>query len=67
MDHGHGTSVVRVCLFVILHHSIFQLYHGNDMIYEMKEEEKAEPTLLLTQGIFTLPQPHGHGMRGIGL
>ena len=32
----------------------FQLYHGVDMMYEMRR--KLEPTLLLTQRIFNFPQ-----------
>ena len=34
--------------------TIFQLYHGVDMMYEMRRREP-EPTLLPTQGIFSLP------------
>ena len=30
---------------------MFQLYHGNDMMYEMRRR-KPEPTILLTPGIF---------------
>ena len=33
--------------------TVFQLYHGGDMMYEMKRR-KPEPTLLPTQGIFNL-------------
>ena len=34
--------------------TIFQLYLGGDMMYEM-QGRKSEPTLLLTQGIVKLP------------
>ena len=43
-----------VCGFVVvLCHTVFQLYIGWDMMCEMRR--KPEPTLLLTQGVFTLP------------
>ena len=38
--------------------TVFQLYHGVDMMYEMTRR-KPEPTLLLTKGIFTLPHHIG--------
>ena len=37
--------------------AIFQLYHGGDMVYEMRRR-KTEPTLLLTQ-VFYLPHHAG--------
>ena len=33
--------------------AVFQLYHGDDMMYEMRRK-KPELTLLQTQGIFKL-------------
>ena len=49
-----------LCLFVfVLHHStVFQLYHGCDMMYEMRKR-KPEPKPLLTQEIFNLPHHIG--------
>ena len=44
--------------------TVFQLYHGGDMMYEMKEEKKKHPTLLPTQGIFNLP--HHIAWYGVG-
>ena len=41
-----------VCLFHAIA-TLFQLYHGADMIIKMKRR-KLEPTHLLTQGIFNL-------------
>ena len=44
-------------LFVLLVYAIatvFQLYLGRDMMYEMRRR-KPERTFLLTQGIFNLP------------
>ena len=38
--------------------TVFRLYHGGDMIYEMRRR-KPEPTLILTQGIFNLPDHTG--------
>ena len=54
---GSFMEVVFVCLvlfYVIA--TVFQLYHGSDMIYEMRRR-KPEWTLLPTQEIFMLP-PH---------
>ena len=44
--------------------TVFQLYHGDDMMSEMRRR-KPEPTLLLTQGICLTPAPYRHGMRVI--
>ena len=41
--------------------TVFRLYHGGDMMYEMKRR-KPESTLLLTQGIFN--PTHHIGMLG---
>ena len=38
--------------------TVFQVYHGSDMMYEMKRR-RPEPTLLLTEGIFNLPHHVG--------
>ena len=38
--------------------TVFQLYVGGDVIYEM-HRRKPEPTLFLTQGIFNLPHHIG--------
>ena len=53
--HGSGTS--PVCLFYTIA-TVFQLYHGGDMMYEMRRR-KSEPTLLPTQVIFNLPHHIG--------
>ena len=34
--------------------TLFQLYYGSDMIYEMRRRQP-KPTLLPTQGIFNIP------------
>ena len=45
---------VYVCLLLLYTIAkVFQLYLGDDMMYEMRG--KPEPTLLPTQGIFSLP------------
>ena len=49
---GCGTSLV--CL-LYAKATVFQLYHGSDITYEMKRR-KSTPTLLLTQGIVNLPE-----------
>ena len=49
--HDCGTS--PVCLFF----AIGMVYHGGDMMFEMRR--KPEPTLLLTQAIFSLPHHVG--------
>ena len=38
--------------------NVFKLYHGDDMMYEMRRR-KPETTLLLTPGIFNLPHHIG--------
>ena len=48
--HGSGTS--QVCLFYTVA-TVFQLYHGGDIMYAMRRR-KPVPTILLTQGIFNL-------------
>ena len=43
--------------FVLLFYTIvivFQLYHGGDMMHEMRRR-KPEPTLIPTQGTFNVP------------
>ena len=57
-----GTSriwniVVCLLLFYAIA-KVFQLYHGGDMMPEMRRR-KPEPTLLLTQGIFNPPRHTG--------
>ena len=48
-----------VCLFLLYGiATVFQLYHGSNMSYEMRRR-KPEPTLLTTQGIFNLPHHIG--------
>ena len=50
-----GTWFRFVCLLVVvLRHSIFQLYHGGDIMHDIRSR-KSEPTLLLTQRIFNHP------------
>ena len=55
--HGCGTS--PICLFYTIA-TAFQLYHGGDMMYDMRRK-KPEPTLLPTHWIFSLPR-HDIGM-----
>ena len=57
MLHGCGTS--PVCLSYAIK-TLFQSYHGGDMMYEMRSR-KPKPALLTTQGIFNLP--HHIGMQ----
>ena len=45
----------HVCLLFYAIATLFQLYHGGDMMNEMRKR-KPEPTILTTQGIFNLPQ-----------
>ena len=46
--------IQSVCLLLFYAMTtVFQLYHGGDMTYEMRR--KPEPTPLPTQGIFNLP------------
>ena len=52
----------QACLFNAIA-TVFQLYHRNDMMYEVRR--KPEPTLLLTQRIFNIP--HHMGMVGVEL
>ena len=54
---------LSICLLFYAIATIFQLYHGGNMMYEMRRR-KPEPPLLPTQWIFNLPH---HGMRGTGL
>ena len=49
--------VVCLLLFYAIA-TVFQIYHGGDMMYEMRKG-KPDPTLLLTQGIFNLPHHIG--------
>ena len=46
-----GNIVCLLLLYAIA--TMFQLYHGGDLIYEMRRR-KPEPTHLPTQGIFNL-------------
>ena len=48
----HKTLVCLLLLYDIA--TVFQLYHGGDMMFEMRRR-KTEPILLPTQGIFNLP------------
>ena len=56
-----------VCLFVVVirQATVFQLYHGGDMMYKMRRT-KPERTLLQTQGIFNLPHQIGIVLFGVG-
>ena len=54
-----------VCLLFYARATVLQLYHGSDMMYEMRWR-KPKHTLLLTQRIFNLSH-HRHGMRESGL
>ena len=49
----HFTQLKFVCLLVYAITTVFQLYHGDDMMYEMRRR-KPKPTSLPTQGIFNL-------------
>ena len=49
---SHIRMVCLLLLYAIV--TVFQLYHGNDMMYEMRRR-KPERTLRLTQGLFNLP------------
>ena len=53
VSNDHDVTLYCLLLFYAIA-TIFQLYHGGDMMYEMSRR-KPEPTLLLTQGIFNLP------------
>ena len=53
MRTGSDSDDDFVCLFCTIA-TVLQLYHGSDMIYEMRKR-KSEPTILQTQGIFNLP------------
>ena len=46
------------CLLFYVKATVFQLYHGHDMMYEVRRR-KPEPTLLHTQEIFNLPHHIG--------
>ena len=46
--------------------TVFQLYLGSDMMYEMRRRVP-EPTLVVTEGISNLPHHRRHGLRGTGL
>ena len=50
---------VCLSLFYVIA-TVFHLYHGGDMMDEMRRR-KHKPTLLLTQGMFSFP-PHHIGM-----
>ena len=47
-----GTTLYCLLLFYTMA-TLFQLYRGSDMMYEMKRR-KPDPTLLPTHGIFNL-------------
>ena len=49
----HGCGTGPVSLFYVIT-TVFQLYQGGDMMYEMRRR-KSETTLLPIQGIFNLP------------
>ena len=54
---SRGSIQFNSLLFCLLFYSIatvFQLYHGHDMMYEMRRR-KPDPTLLPTQEIFNPP------------
>ena len=54
-------DLFAICCFDLLFHTIatvFQLYHGGDMMYAMRRI-KPEPKPLLTQGIFSFPHDIG--------
>ena len=53
MSHGVMVYGDMVLLFYA-RATVFQLYQGSDMMYEMISR-KPEPTLVLTQGIFNRP------------
>ena len=53
--HGYGTS--RFCLFCAIA-TVFQLYHGSNMMYEMRRRNP-EPTLLPAHCIFNLSHHKG--------
>ena len=56
---GYQVTVMFVCLMLFSTIAmVFQLYHGGDMMYELRRKE-SEPALLLTQGIFKLPHHIG--------
>ena len=46
-----------LCLLLYATATVFQLYHGSDMMYERRR--KPDPTLLPTEGIFNLPHQIG--------
>ena len=48
----------KVCFVVYAIATVFQLYNGSDMMYEMRRR-KLEPTLLPTQEILNLPHHKG--------
>ena len=52
-----GCGTIPVCFFFTIA-TVFQLYHGDARLYEMRRR-KADPTLLPTQGIFNLPHHIG--------
>ena len=60
----NGGIVCLLLLYTIA--TVFQLYYGSDLMYEMRRR-KPKPTLLSTQRIFNPPTPHRHGTRGTGL
>ena len=51
---GRGGGMCVCLLFCYTIVTVFQLYHGGDMMYEMRKK-KPKPTLLLTRRIFNLP------------
>ena len=49
---------VYVCLLIYTIATVFLLYHGSDMMFEMRRR-KPESILLPTQGIFNIPRHIG--------
>ena len=56
-----GTIEMFVCLLFYTIATVFQLYLGNEMIYEMRKEKGPSLHFLPTHGIFNLP--HHIGMQ----
>ena len=57
-NRDHGAFIIVCLLLFYATATIFQLYHGGDMMYEIRRRNP-EPTQLLTQGNFNLPQHIG--------
>ena len=64
----HGCWTSKGCLFYAIA-TVFQLYHGDDMMYEMGRRKRLSPSHSVGWAYtFTnskdLPTPYRHGMRG---